>query len=98
MNPNKVIRDKVKVLTDLPNIGKEVEKDLLVIGINSPSQLIGRSPYEMYNALCVKTGKKFDPCVLDVFLSIIYFMEGDDPQPWWKYTEERKNYFNKTKA
>ena len=95
MNPNKVIRDRVKVLTDLPNIGKAMEKDLLAIGINEPSQLVGKSAYDMYKELCNKTGSKHDPCVLDVFLSITHFMEGDDAKPWWEYTEERKKYFTK---
>jgi hypothetical protein len=93
MNPNKVIRDKVKVLTDIPNIGKAMEKDLLAIGINRPSELAGKSAYDMYNKLCNKTGIRNDPCVLDVFLSITYFMDGDAPKPWWKYTKERKKYF-----
>ena len=95
MNPNKVIRDRVKVLTDLPNIGKAMEKDLLAIGINEPSQLVGKSAYDMYKELCNKTGSKHDPCVLDVFLSITHFIKGDTPKPWWKYTEERKKYLKK---
>ncbi len=98
MNPKKVIRDKVNILTDLPNIGKAIEKDLFVIGISQPDQLIGKSPYDMYYELCNKAGSKQDPCVLDVFISITRFMEGDDPEPWWKYTAERKKYLNKTKA
>ena len=95
MNPNKVIRGKVKVLTDLPNIGKAIEKELLAIGLNQPSQLVGKSAYEMYKELCYKTGIKYDLCVLDVFLSITHFMEGAAPKPWWKYTKERKEYFKK---
>jgi hypothetical protein len=95
MNPNKVERDRVRVLTDLPNIGKAMEKDLLAIGINQPSQLAGKSAYDMYKELCNKTGNKHDPCVIDVFLSITHFMEGDSPKPWWKYTEERKKYTKK---
>jgi hypothetical protein len=98
MNPNKVIRNKINVLTDLPNIGKAMEKDLLAIGIEQPSQLTGKSPYEMYKALCLKTGIKHDPCVLDVFLSITRFMEGDEPKPWWKYTEERKKHIQETET
>ena len=90
MNPKKVIRNKVKTLTDLPNIGKAMAADLIMIGITEPSQLSGKSPYDMYAALCAKTGAKHDPCVLDVFLSITRFMDGDEPKPWWHYTEERK--------
>jgi len=98
MNPNKVVRNKVKLLTDLPNIGKAMEKDLLAIGIEKPSQLVGSSPHEMYKALCMKTGTKHDPCVLDVFLSITRFMEGGEPQSWWKYTEERKKHIRETET
>lgn len=96
MNPKKVIRSKVKNLTDLPNIGKKMEKDLRQIGIDTPLQLINKSPYEMYKELCYKTGKSHDPCVVDVFISVTRFMAGEDPQPWWHYTKERKEYFENT--
>ncbi len=92
MNPQKVVRSKVNLLTDLPNIGKEMEKDLKLIGIHDPEQLKGKSPYDLYNLLCRKTGKIHDVCVIDVFLSITRFMNGEEPQPWWKYTQERKEY------
>ena len=91
-SPKKIIRNNVRVLTDLPNIGKSMEKDLLSIGINQPSNLIGKSPYQMYEELCRKTAAKQDPCLLDVFISITRFMEGEDPKPWWKYTQERKDF------
>ncbi len=94
----KVIREKVNTLTDLPNIGKSLASDLLTIGINEPNQLIGQSPYQMYEALCKITGKRHDPCVLDVFISITRFMEGEPPKPWWEYTAERKEFLNKTKS
>jgi len=94
MNPIKVKRDGVKELTDLPNIGKSMAEDLRTIGIIKPEQLIGRSPYEMYEELCSKTGSKHDPCVIDVFLSITRFIEGDNPRPWWEYTAERKRALN----
>jgi len=97
MNPNKVKRDAIKVLTDLPNIGKAMMEDLLTIGIKDPSQLLGKSAYDMYNELCRNTGTKHDPCVIDIFLSITHFMEGDAPQPWWKYTQERKDYLRSLK-
>ena len=90
MNPAKVVRTQVKQLTDLPNIGKASAADLRLLGIETPVQLLGRNPYEMYQTLCDKTGQRHDPCMLDVFISITRFMAGDDPQPWWFYTEERK--------
>ena len=92
MNPNKVNRENLKNLTDLPNIGKAGAKDLILLGINHPEQLIGKCPYEMYSSLCNITGFTHDPCVIDVFISITRFISGGNPKPWWAYTEERKNY------
>jgi hypothetical protein len=90
MHPGKVNRAHIKQLTDLPNIGKAGEKDLIVLGITAPEQLVGRDAYAMYEELCDKTGTRHDPCVIDVFLSITRFMDGEAPRPWWDYTEERK--------
>ena len=97
MNPQKVSRDNLIRLTDLPNIGKAGEEDLHVLGINRPEDLIGRCPYGMHKELCLKTGIKHDPCVIDVFISITRFMSGDDPQTWWAYTAERKAHLNQLK-
>ena len=94
MNPKKVTRQNLKTLTDLPNIGKASEADLRLLGINKPADLIGRSPLEMYKQLCKKTGVRHDPCVLDVFMSITSFMNGDAPREWWAYTAERKKIFS----
>jgi hypothetical protein len=90
MNPSKVDRNRVVVLTDLPNIGKACAKDLRQLGIHQPSQLVGKNPFEMYEMLCKKTTSRHDPCVIDVFISVTRFMAGEEPRPWWSYTEERK--------
>jgi hypothetical protein len=36
-----------------------------------------------------------DPCVLDVFMSIVHFMDGGEALPWWSFTEERKRSYRK---
>ena len=90
MNPSKVIREQVLRLTDLPNIGKAGEADLLLLGIAQPEQLIGMCPYQMYERLCAQTNTEHDPCVIDVFISITRFMGGEEPKPWWEFTAERK--------
>jgi len=90
MNPNKVDRNNLTKLTDLPNIGKASAEDLRLLGIEQPSQLVGMNPFEMYDRLCEKTAARHDPCVIDVFMSVIRFMDGDEPRPWWDYTQERK--------
>ena len=83
-------RETISRLVELPNIGKAMADDLQWIGIDHPKKLIGKDPFELYDALCSTTGKTHDPCVIDVFMSVIYFMEGEDPLPWWSFTDERK--------
>jgi hypothetical protein len=90
MNPAKVRRDKVKTFTDLPNVGPATAEDLQVLGFKKPEDLVGQDPYKMFEELCRVTGVRHDPCVIDVFLSITRFLEGDEPQAWWFYTAERK--------
>jgi hypothetical protein len=93
MSPGKVNRDQLKQLTDRPNIGKAGAADLQLLGINTPAHLLGKCPYQLYEQLCVKTGVRHDPCVLDVFLSITTFMAGEAPRPWWDFTALRKATF-----
>ncbi len=95
MNPAKVKRNKVKTLTDLPNIGPAMARDLQLLGISEPSQLHGRSAYDMYHDLCEITGHSHDPCVIDVFLSITDFINGREPMAWWAYTQQRKDFLAK---
>ena len=86
-NPN---RDKISHLEDLPNIGKAMSRDLHLVGIQHPKDLISKDAYKLYDELCRVTGNKHDPCVIDVFLSVVDFMEGGAPAPWWAFTAERK--------
>jgi Pathogenicity locus len=90
MHPDKVERSRLRRLTDLPNIGKASAADLELLGIHTPAQLVGRDPMKLYEQLCAKTGVRHDPCVIDVFMSITRFMDGEAPQLWWAFTEERK--------
>jgi len=95
MNPSKVDRSRVRVLTDLPNVGKACAQDLRLLGIHEPSQLVGQCPFDMYEQLCKRTGSRQDPCVIDVFISLTRFMAGEAPRPWWTYTQERKQSFKR---
>jgi Pathogenicity locus len=91
MHPDKVIREKVIELTDLPNIGKAMAGDLRLLGITKPEALKGQCPYQMYDRLCQMTGIRHDPCVIDVFIAITRFMAGEAACPWWDFSDERKN-------
>ncbi len=90
-NPN---RETVTELTDLPNIGKAIAANLYLIGIHHPQDLIGKNGYQLHHELCRVTGENHDPCVIDVFLAVVDFMEGGEPVPWWKFTAERKEYLS----
>jgi hypothetical protein len=90
MKPSKVDRTRLQSFTDLPNVGPATAGDLELLGFDSPEQLIGRDPVELFEQLSAKTGVRQDPCVLDVFISITRFMDGEEPRDWWAYTAERK--------
>ncbi|MBC3928612.1 helix-hairpin-helix domain-containing protein [Undibacterium sp. CY21W] len=90
MHPDKVDRNRLRQLTDLPNIGKAGAADLRLLGINAPADLVGQCPWQMYEKLCQLTGVRHDPCVIDVFMSVTAFMNGEPAKPWWEFTDARK--------
>ena len=90
MNPAKVKRESIKSLLDLPNVGPATQADLHLLGIRKPADLSGQDAYEMYDRLCSITKTRHDPCVIDVFLSLVRFANGGPAKPWWNFTEERK--------
>ena len=83
-------REDVARLTDIPNVGPATAGDLRLVGIEQPGQLHGRDPFELYDRLCNLTGRRHDPCVIDVFIAAVRFIEGAPARPWWEYTPERK--------
>ncbi len=93
-NPDRVT---VARLDELPNVGKAMTKCLHMVGIDHPKKLIGKEPVALYEKLCMQTGERYDPCVLDVFMSVIHFMEGGEPLPWWSFTDARKKILPKSR-
>ncbi len=85
-----MVRNEIKSFRDIPNIGKAIEKNLVLLQIKEPIELINMDPYQMYNDLCKVTNKRHDPCVIDVFLSAVSYMKGGPPKKWWEFTKERK--------
>ncbi len=93
MNPAKVNRAKLNGLTDLPNIGAAMQRDLTLLGYRTPADLVGVDPLTLYHALCAASGQRQDPCVLDTFMSVTDFLGGARARPWWEYTAERKRRY-----
>lgn len=85
-------RANVRRFQDIPNIGPAFERNLMLLGLNQPIELIGKDPYRMYEDLCAITRKRQDPCVIDVFMSAVRYMEGGPARKWWEFTEERRKY------
>ena len=79
-----------ETLEQLPNIGPSLASDLRLIGVTHPAELAALDGFALYQALCTRTGKRQDPCVLDTFIAITDFMRGAPAAPWWTYTARRK--------
>ncbi|HVJ83162.1 MAG TPA: helix-hairpin-helix domain-containing protein [Planctomycetia bacterium] len=75
---------------DIPNVGPATAGDFRLLGLSEPAQLAGRDPYALYDRLCAETGVRHDPCVIDVFIAAVRYMEGGPKRPWWAFTAERK--------
>ncbi|MBY0491590.1 MAG: helix-hairpin-helix domain-containing protein [Gemmatimonadaceae bacterium] len=93
MHPRKVSRTSLRRFEDLPNIGPAMAGDFVALGYTTPLQLTGADPYALYQRLCALTNTRQDPCVLDVFMSVTRFLDGEEPRAWWDFTAERKQRY-----
>lgn len=84
---------EVKKFTDIPNVGKAMERDFLLLGLTSPADLKKQNAYKLYQKMCQKSGVRQDPCVLDTYEAAVDFMNGAAAKPWWAYTAERKQKY-----
>jgi DNA transformation protein len=88
--PKALHAKQVRVLTDIPNIGKSMAEDLRDLGIVTPELVRTMDPMAAYEQLRDPMGKRHDPCVLDTFLAAHEFMNGGPARPWWDFTARRK--------
>lgn len=75
-------------LEQLPNVGPAIAGKLRRLGFMLPQDLAGRDPYQMYDETCRLEADRVDPCVLDVFISVIEFIHGGRAKPWWEFTAQ----------
>ena len=85
---------EVKKFTDIPNVGKAMERDFMFLGLKSPIDLKKQDAFKLYQKMCKMSGVRQDPCVLDTYLAVIDFMNGTPSRPWWHYTAERKRNYS----
>ena len=81
----------VKLLTDLPNIGKATASDLMSIGIHSPGELANLDPLATFRALAAVMGHRHDPCVLYMLMAVHQYLNGGPAMPWWKFASEGRS-------
>ena len=84
---------EVKKFQDIPNIGPAMERDFVLIDLKNPKDLQGKDPLALYKKICHIRGVRQDPCVLDVYMAAVDFMNGKPAHPWWHYTKIRKKKY-----
>ena len=80
-------------LSDMANVGPATLGDLKLLGIHRVEQLAKLQPsdaFVLWRKLGRLTGGLHDPCVIDVFMSVISQAQGNKPCPWWHCTKQRK--------
>ena len=88
--------EEVKNFEDIPNVGRRVARDFRKLGFSKPIELLGKDPFALYMKLNKLDGKRHDPCLLDVFMSVADYVSGSQARPWWFYTKQRKmEYFDR---
>ena len=80
---------------DIPNVGPAFVGAFTKLGLQRPADLVGKDPYQMFEDYCRVTKEHQDPCVLDVFISVVRYMEGGPKQYWWDFTAERKAHLKR---
>ena len=81
-------------LVDLSGVGPAMLDDFDVLGVKSVEQLARCDADQLYQQLCDRTGKRQDPCVLDVFNCAIAQARNPDlpreQRNWWYWSRLRK--------
>jgi Pathogenicity locus len=80
----------MKTLRDLKNVGKATLEDLTLLGIRSVEELALQDATFLFQELERRTRHRQDPCVWDVFASIIHEANSGESTNWWDWTAERK--------
>lgn len=87
-------RQSILKFDQIINIGPAMSSDFDRLGISSPQSLIGKDPLELYQRVCEVDQVFHDPCVLDVFIATIDYMNGNPPRSWWSFTQQRKERYS----
>lgn len=82
-----------RALQRIPGVGPSLATDLKDLGYETPEELIGEDPEQMFVRLCDLRAKPIDRCVLYVFREAVYYASHHEPEPellkWWNWSDAR---------
>ena len=85
----------LKVLQEIPGVGKSVAGDLWELGIRRVSDLKGKDPEKLYIKRCAQVGMQIDRCLLYVFRCAVYYASARRHEPellkWWNWKDKTLN-------
>jgi Pathogenicity locus len=91
-------KKETRNLRDLYSVGPATVRDLKLLGITAVGQLVGQDAGKLYDRLCRLSGKRCDPCMMDVLSAAI--AQAQDPnlpkekRKWWYWSRIRKSRKN----
>lgn len=90
----KMVTGTISGLRRLRGVGPSILRDFEMLGVRSVEQLARQDGRKLYDRLCLLTGQRQDPCVLDTFRCAV--AQARDPQlpreqqDWWWWSRQRK--------
>ena len=66
-------------LRDIPNIGKQTERDLIALGYTSVQSLKGIPAERLYAEECALRGERIDRCQLYLYRAVEYYVNSETP-------------------
>ena len=88
-------KKETRKLEDLYSVGPATVRDLKLLGITHVEHLVGKDARALYERLGGLSGKRPDPCVMDVFSAAIAQAQDpnlpDEKRRWWYWSRIRKS-------
>lgn len=88
-------KKETRKLEDLYSVGPATVRDLKLLGITQVEHLVGKDARVLYDRLGGLSGKRPDPCVMDVLSAAIAQAQDTDlPEEksrWWYWSRIRKS-------
>lgn len=79
-------------LRNIPNVGKQTERDLTAMGYTTIDSLRGKRAEELYEEECRLRGCVLDRCQLYLYRAVEYYLNTENPDPakckWWFWKDE----------